>query len=194
MPPHAGGIAVVIPTLNESESIAAVVAGLPRHVVDRVIVADGGSTDDTIAQARRAGAETIEAGRGYGRACLAGAQAVDDADIIVFMDGDGAPMISTLAIPLTSSRHAIASTISPPRNGRLSKSARCSNPTERCLLWSPRPPTGSRTTSIRSGVRSAAQREKLRQDLRDAVHGINQAGEVVMTVKCVNIIARRPQS
>ena len=90
MPPHAGGIAVVIPTLNESELIAAVVAGLPRHVVDRVIVADGGSTDDTIAQARRAGAETIEAGRGYGRACLAGAQAVDDADIIVFMDGDGA--------------------------------------------------------------------------------------------------------
>ena len=90
MPRQAGGVAVVIPTLNESESIAAVVAGLPRQVVDRVIVADGGSTDDTIAQARRAGAETIEAGRGYGRACLAGAQAADDADIIVFMDGDGA--------------------------------------------------------------------------------------------------------
>ena len=30
MPPQAGGVAVVIPTLNESESIAAVVAGLPR--------------------------------------------------------------------------------------------------------------------------------------------------------------------
>jgi len=90
MPPQAGGVAVVIPALNESESIAAVVAGLPRPVVDRVIVADGGSTDGTIAQARRAGAETIEAGRGYGRACLAGAQAADDADIIVFMDGDGA--------------------------------------------------------------------------------------------------------
>ena len=58
MPTHAGGVAVIIPTLNESESIAAVVASLPRPVVDRVIVADGGSTDDTIAQARRAGAET----------------------------------------------------------------------------------------------------------------------------------------
>jgi glycosyltransferase involved in cell wall biosynthesis len=108
MPPHAGGVAVVIPTLNESESIAAVVAGLPRHVVDRVIVADGGSTDDTIAQARRAGAETIEAGRGYGRACLAGAQAADDADIIVFMDGDGADdpaAIADMVAALRSSRY-----------------------------------------------------------------------------------------
>jgi glycosyltransferase involved in cell wall biosynthesis len=90
MPRQAGGVAVVIPTLNEGESIAAVVAGLPRHIVDRVIVSDGGSTDDTIEQARRADAETIKAGRGYGRACLAGAQAADTADIIVFMDGDGA--------------------------------------------------------------------------------------------------------
>ncbi len=108
MPPQAGGVAVVIPTLNESESIAAVVAGLPRHVVDRVIVADGGSTDDTIAQARRAGAETIEAGRGYGRACLAGAQAADDADIIVFMDGDGADdpaAIADMVAALRSSRY-----------------------------------------------------------------------------------------
>jgi glycosyltransferase involved in cell wall biosynthesis len=32
----------------------------------------------------------IDAGRGYGRACLAGAQAAEQADIIVFMDGDGA--------------------------------------------------------------------------------------------------------
>ncbi len=53
-------------------------------------MADGGSVDDTVEQARRAGAEPIEAGRGYGRACLAGAQAAANADIIVFMDGDGA--------------------------------------------------------------------------------------------------------
>ncbi len=83
-------MAVVIPTLNEAESIGPVIAALPRDVVDQVIVADGGSVDDTVEQARRAGAEPIEAGRGYGRACLAGAQAAANADIIVFMDGDGA--------------------------------------------------------------------------------------------------------
>ncbi len=84
-----GKVAIVIPTLNEEASIAGVVAALPRDLVGRVIVADGGSTDATAARARAAGAEVIAAGRGYGRACLAGAWAAGDAEIVVFMDGDG---------------------------------------------------------------------------------------------------------
>jgi glycosyltransferase involved in cell wall biosynthesis len=83
-----GRIAVVIPTLNEAASIVGVIAGLPRGA--RVIVADGGSTDATAARASAAGAEVIAAGRGYGRACLAGAWAASDAEIVAFMDGDGA--------------------------------------------------------------------------------------------------------
>jgi glycosyltransferase involved in cell wall biosynthesis len=83
-------VAVVIPTLNEAESIAAVISALPRYLVDQIIVADGGSTDGTPQIARGAGAEVIAVGPGYGRACLAGAQAAGDADVLVFMDGDGA--------------------------------------------------------------------------------------------------------
>ena len=83
-------VAVVIPTLNEAESIGAVIAALPRHLVDHIIVADGGSTDGTPQIARGAGAEVIAVGAGYGRACLAGAEAAGDADVLVFMDGDGA--------------------------------------------------------------------------------------------------------
>ena len=83
-------VAVVIPTLNEAESIAAVISALPRYLVDQVIVADGGSTDGTPQIARGAGAEVIAVGPGYGRACLAGAQTAGDADVLVFMDGDGA--------------------------------------------------------------------------------------------------------
>jgi glycosyltransferase involved in cell wall biosynthesis len=103
MPPQAGGVTVVIPTFNEAESIAAVVAELPRDTVDRIIVADGGSADGTRQRARDAGAEVIAVGRGYGLACLAGAQAAENADIIVFMDGDGADdpaAIAALVAPI----------------------------------------------------------------------------------------------
>src|SRR3984957_18643432 len=89
--------AVVIPTLDEEASIDGVVRALPRQWVDRVIVADGGSSDATAARAREAGAEVIAAGRGYGRACLAGALAASDADIVVFMDGDGADDPASIA-------------------------------------------------------------------------------------------------
>jgi glycosyltransferase involved in cell wall biosynthesis len=90
MPPQAAGVAVVIPTFNEAESIASVVAELPRAAIDRVIVVDGGSADGTAERARGAGAEVIGVGRGYGLACLAGAKAAGADDIVVFMDGDGA--------------------------------------------------------------------------------------------------------
>jgi glycosyltransferase involved in cell wall biosynthesis len=90
VPPLAGAVAVIIPTYNEAAAIGDVVAAIPRDIVGRIIVADGGSSDGTSDIARRAGAEVLDAGRGYGRACLMGAQAADDAEIIVFMDGDGA--------------------------------------------------------------------------------------------------------
>lgn len=95
--PRSGGVTVVIPTFNEGESIGAVVASLPRDVVDRVIVVDGGSMDGTQQQAGCAGAEVIGVGRGYGLACLTGAQASEPGDIVVFMDGDGADDPSAIA-------------------------------------------------------------------------------------------------
>ena len=76
----AGRIVVVIPTLDEEQSIAEVVRSIPRAIVSRVIVADGGSSDATVARAKAAGADVIGAGRGYGRACLAAIMAAEDAD------------------------------------------------------------------------------------------------------------------
>jgi glycosyltransferase involved in cell wall biosynthesis len=93
VPPRSGtpgGVAVVIPALDEEASIADVVRCIPRDLVSRVIVADGGSRDATVQCARNAGADVIAAGQGYGRACLAGTLAAAGCDIVVFMDGDGA--------------------------------------------------------------------------------------------------------
>ena len=89
-PAAATRVALVIPVLNEEAAIGPVVGAIPRGLVHRIIVADGGSTDATVACAAGAGAEVIHPGRGYGRACAAGAEAAADADVLVFMDGDGA--------------------------------------------------------------------------------------------------------
>jgi glycosyltransferase involved in cell wall biosynthesis len=85
-----GRIAVVIPTLDEEDSIGDVIRRIPHDLVSRVIVADGGSRDATVQRAGSAGAEVIATGPGYGRACLTAALAAEDFDIVVFMDGDGA--------------------------------------------------------------------------------------------------------
>ncbi len=88
-------IAVIIPALNEEASIGDVVREIRAQswpAPPRVIVADNGSTDDTVNQARAAGAQIVhEPSRGYGAACLAGIAAIPPAtNIVLFMDGDGA--------------------------------------------------------------------------------------------------------
>ena len=105
---HAGQVVVVIPTLNEQDSIGSAVRAIPRPPVDKIIIADGPSTDATGTRAAEAGAEVIKVGRGYGRACAAAVEAAPDAEIIVFMDGDGADdpaCIPDLIAPIRAGTH-----------------------------------------------------------------------------------------
>jgi glycosyltransferase involved in cell wall biosynthesis len=93
-------VAAIIPVLNEQGAIGPTLARLPRDVVARAFVVDGGSTDGTIDEARAHGAEVVrELRRGYGRACLTGAEhaAAWGADILLFMDGDGADAVEHAA-------------------------------------------------------------------------------------------------
>lgn len=82
---------VVIPALDESEAIGAVVRSVLRPPVRSVVVVDNGSRDGTGDVARAAGARVVrEPRRGYGAACLAGIRALPpDGDVVVFLDGDG---------------------------------------------------------------------------------------------------------
>jgi glycosyltransferase involved in cell wall biosynthesis len=100
--------ALVIPAYNEEETIGAVVGTVPPGVVERIIVVDNGSTDRTAALAQEAGAEVVgEDRRGYGYACFAGFRTAPGADVIVFMDGDGADnpqQIPDLIEPISEGR------------------------------------------------------------------------------------------
>ncbi|MES1940923.1 glycosyl transferase family protein [Salinisphaera sp. T5B8] len=61
-------LSVIVPAIDEATAITSLLADLAaqRDVVLQVIVADGGSSDDTVAVARAAGAEVIASASGRG--------------------------------------------------------------------------------------------------------------------------------
>ncbi len=101
-------ISVIIPALNEEETIAALVSEMPPALLRECLVVDNGSTDQTARQASAAGALVIsEPRRGYGQACATGAQHAQ-APVLVFMDGDGSDVpaeIALVAAPVLDGRY-----------------------------------------------------------------------------------------
>lgn len=84
-------IVALIPGYNEGPRIAEVVRGAAAHLP--VLVVDDGSSDDTAAQARTAGATVIEQrpNQGKGAALRAGFRRAlaDGADAVLTLDADG---------------------------------------------------------------------------------------------------------
>lgn len=88
-------VTVIIPALNEEQSLPFVLQDLPK--VGRVIVVDNGSIDNTARVAADCGADVIhEPVRGYGSACLKGLREVTESvlagarapAIVAFVDAD----------------------------------------------------------------------------------------------------------
>jgi len=94
-------LAIVIPTWNRSAMLAEVLENLRRqtYAIDRVIVIDNGSTDDSIAVAGKAGAQIISLGanRGFAVAVNRGVQEALDADYIGVLNNDVTPAPDWLA-------------------------------------------------------------------------------------------------
>jgi glycosyltransferase involved in cell wall biosynthesis len=101
-------VSVIIPTHNEAQAIARVLADLPPDLTTEVIVVDSNSIDGTPEIATSMGARVVrEARRGYGRACLTGLENAKAPDVVVFLDGDYSDRPSELPIllaPIIESR------------------------------------------------------------------------------------------
>jgi GT2 family glycosyltransferase len=83
-------LAVVIPTLNEEATLPRLLASLRAQSkrAERIIVADGGSTDRTVVEACRGGAEVVAAprrGRG-GQVAVAVAQLTEEIGLVAHAD------------------------------------------------------------------------------------------------------------
>ncbi len=84
-------LSLVIPTLDAAAEIGRTLAALaPELAGDEIVVADGGSRDETASLAAAAGARVIAAPRGRGSQLRAGAEAAQG-DWLLFLHADTRP-------------------------------------------------------------------------------------------------------
>ena len=83
-----GQVSVIVPTLNAADTLPGLIEQLRTSaIVKEVIVADGGSSDETVPIAAAAGARVIEAARGRGIQLAAGADG-SAGDWLLFLHAD----------------------------------------------------------------------------------------------------------
>ena len=81
-------VSIIVPVLNEAAVVSELIAGLQWYQTRcEILIVDGGSRDDTVAQCERAGFKVIHSERGRARQMNAGAQAARG-DILLFLHAD----------------------------------------------------------------------------------------------------------
>lgn len=167
---------VVVPCLNEEQTVGRVVSGVPRRIIGiervEVLVIDDGSTDATAQRARESGANVIRhsINQGLGssfheavRIALA-----RDADILVNIDGDGqfnpgdiplvvAPVIHQQADMVTASRF-----LDGARLPQMPAIKRWGNRGVARIVWFL---TGKRFRDVSCGFRAFSRKALLRMNL-----------------------------
>lgn len=99
---------VVVPTLNDEETIAAVVQELQGQGFGNIRVIDSGSSDATVKRARAAGADTFElAPFGFGQACRHGLENLPRGTVwILFCNADGSDELEDIGLLISAAEYA----------------------------------------------------------------------------------------
>lgn len=176
-------VCVLLPTLNEAETIGSVVVGFRDQGYENVLVVDGGSTDETQREARAAGAQVIEqSGRGKGQAVREAVRFVEK-PIVLMADGDGTYRPEDAAQMLTPifegrADHVIGDRFADMEEGAMTRLNRVGNRITNLAFSLVH---GRNLRDILSGYRAFTRESFLRYDLSADGFGI----ETELAVECV---------
>jgi len=176
-------VCVLVPTLNEAETIGEVIDGFRSRGYENVLVVDGNSTDGTCEIARDHGVRVMQqSGSGKGQAVREAIQHVD-AEYVLMLDGDGTYRpedADTMLEPLVNGEyeHVIGDRFADMEEGAMSRLNRTGNA---MFNWVFRHIHGKNFEDILSGYR-AFTRESVENFYLDA-DGFGV--ETEMAVECV---------
>jgi dolichol-phosphate mannosyltransferase len=181
--PDRADVCVLLPTLNEAETIGDVVDGFRAEGFENVLVVDGDSSDGTRSIAEEHGARVMtQTGAGKGQAVREALAAID-ASYVLMADGDGTYRpadAETMLEPLFDGRaeHVIGDRFADMRPGAMSWLNRAGN---RIINWVFSIIHGHQHRDILSGYRAFTRESFQRLSLSADGFGI----ETELAVECV---------
>jgi dolichol-phosphate mannosyltransferase len=130
--PDPDDVCVLVPTLDEAETIGDVVSGYREAGFENVLVVDGGSSDGTQSAAAGAGARVVEqSGEGKGQAVREAVAEFVDVPYVLMVDGDGTYLpgdAETMLRPLDEGYdHVIGDRFADMREGAMTRLNRIGN-------------------------------------------------------------------
>jgi dolichol-phosphate mannosyltransferase len=181
--PDPTDVCVLVPALDEGETVGDVIRDVREAGYDNILVVDGGSTDDTRRRAEEAGARVVrQSGTGKGQAVREAVRSHVDRPYILLLDGDGtyrAADAETMLAPLDEGyEHVIGNRFADMRSGAMTRLNRLGN---RLINRAFGVVHGEQFEDILSGYRAFSRESFVRMSLRSDGFGV----ETEMAVECV---------